>query len=161
MRKFLVPLFFVLIIAVLAGVVFLTPKYLKRESGVLANHSKPAQTDKAESPLKASQIPAPPPQSANQEKAILEIRNELQAVMDLNKKINSVQQSRSAQMLRIQEQAQIQQKILNDIQKNSTSVKPVIPSREALLAQEKLRIIREEAVRNKKILEDTARKTVS
>lgn len=95
-----------------------------------------------------------PPKSADQEKVIQDIRSELQTVMDLNQKINSVQQSKSAQLLRIQEQASIHQKILTDIQKASDVKKPAMPSREALLAQEKLRIIREETLRNKKILED-------
>ena len=47
----------------------------------------------------------------------------------------------------------IHQRILNDIQKAALAQKTTQPTREALLAQEKLRIIREETLRNKKILE--------
>ena len=105
-------------------------------------------------------IPAAP-RSVEQDKAIQEIRSELQVVMDLNKKINATQQTKSAQILRIQEQAEIHQKILAEIQKISPQTPAKMPSRETLLAQEKLRIIREETMRNKKLLEDTTRKTAA
>lgn len=119
---------------------------------------------KPKSSSSASQVPKSipaAPRSGDQDKVIQEIRSELQSVMDLNEKISGVQQSKSAQILRIQEQAEIHQKILSEIQKVSPQSSSQMPSRETLLAQEKLRIIREETLRNKKLLEDTNRKAAA
>lgn len=95
----------------------------------------------------------PPPDNASSKQAIDEIRRELQNVMALNEKINKVQSSKATQLLKIQEQAVIHQKILANIEQMSAVQTQLMPSREALLAQEKLRIIREETLRNKKTLE--------
>jgi hypothetical protein len=73
--------------------------------------------------------------------------------MQLNEKINQTHASRSAQLLTIQEQAVIHQRILSNIEQLSDTQSKAMPSREALLAQEKLRVIREETLRNKKALE--------
>ena len=107
---------------------------------------------------KPTQRPPAPPKSEDQDQVVRQIRSELQAVMDLNQKINSAQQSQSAQLLRIQEQAQIHQRILGEIQKTTVDKKIQTPSHEALLAQEKLRVIREETLRNKKTLDDNLHK---
>ena len=98
-------------------------------------------------------IPAPPKIIANNT-SIQTVQRELQSVIDLNQKINMVQTKKSAQLLRIQDQIMIQQRILNDIQRSVRTPKTGQPSRDALLAQEKLRIIHEESLQNKKTLED-------
>ncbi len=158
MKKFIIP-GLVVFVAALVGVVYViiqtvpNKPFSKTKSSVAS--VKPSSTVKAVSRLPVA------PQSADQDKVIKEIREELQTVMVLNKKINSVQQSKSAQMLRIQEQAQIHQKILSEIQLISGGQRPKLPSRETLLAQEKLRIIREETLRNKKLLQDSAQKPAS
>ncbi len=95
-----------------------------------------------------------PPVSSDQNKAILNVQSELREILALNQKINAVQTSKTSQILRIQEQALIHQRILNEIEKASQAANPAQPAREVLLAQEKLRIIREETLRNKKLLED-------
>ncbi|MFH0984556.1 MAG: hypothetical protein V1882_03355 [Candidatus Omnitrophota bacterium] len=95
--------------------------------------------------LKPGYVPPPPRPRAT----VPQIRQEIQDILNLNKKIKSLQSGRSAQLQRIQEQARIHQKILNDLeatQKQSGSEKAF--SKNALLAQEKLRIIHEETQRN-------------
>lgn len=163
----------ILIICSLLGIVVIaiaSVYLLKRTSaGITSNksvaeisNSKDEITKKTSSvkAVSANAVPLPPT-AGDQDKVIQDIRRQLQDVMDLNAKINSVQQSKSTQLLRIQDQASIHQKILADIQKTASVKVPVLPSREALLAQEKLRIIREETLRNKKILEDrTSSKTI-
>jgi|GEM_PF-5522733 len=164
MKKMFAVLFFVAVIAVLAAIVFLLPRFLNKKTNlpVRASVSLDQEIQKADlSTLTPPKTPAPPSQSVDQEKAIRDIRRELQSVMDLNSQINAVKQTGSSQMLRIQEQVQIQQKMLVDIQRISTSANAKIPSREALLAQEKLRMIHEQTLRNTKILEETVRKTAS
>lgn len=138
----------ILLAALLLGVVLLSGK---KTSAPAKSASAPvSETSMSKKPV----IPAAP-KTADQEKIIQNIRQELKAVMDLNQKINAVQTSKSAQLLRIEEQAAIHQKILADIQKStSNSAATAVPTREALLAQEKLRIIREETLRNRKILEE-------
>jgi hypothetical protein len=91
--------------------------------------------------------------SVAQENEIQKVRKELQAVMDLNKKISQMQAARSELLLRMEEKTLIQQKILEGIQKKTVKVSAV-PTKEALLSQEKLRTIREEAMRSKKILDE-------
>jgi len=95
----------------------------------------------------------PPPASPI---VVPQVRQEIQNIFALNKKIQTVQSGSSAQLQRIQEQARIHQEILNQLEtsaQNPESVKKV-SSKEALLAQEKLRIIHEETQRNNMIIED-------
>jgi len=111
-------------------------------------------TESASLPSASKNIVIPqPPNEAASKQVIDEIRRELQSVMALNEKINQVQSSKAAQLLKIQEQAVIHQRILATIEQMSSVQSKSMPSREALLAQEKLRIIREETLRNKKTLE--------
>lgn len=118
--------------------------------------SKPAQSAESlaesASVRKPASVPTPPDEGAAKQ-SIGEIRRELQAIMQLNERINQVQTTKSEQLLKIQEQAVIHQKILATIEQLSETQAKAIPSREALLTQEKLRVIREEALRNKKDLE--------
>lgn len=129
----------------------------------MAMLSKSKQTPKLISTkaLKVINIPLPPKIVAT-DHSIQNIQRELQSVIELNKKINSVQTKKTTQLLRIQEQVLIQQKILDDIQSSAeqTSEKSS-PSREALLAQEKLKIIHEETLKSKKILDEEARSKIS
>ncbi len=161
MKKFIIPGAIILVLAI-AGAVFLITKTAPLASLTSAakssQHEAPAVNAAETIPSRApGKIPAAP-RTSSQDTAIKEIRHELQVVMDLNQKINKTQQSKSAQLLRIQEQAQIHQRILAKIQKASGDQPSKIPSRETLLAQEKLRIIREETLRNKKLLDETSRK---
>ena len=97
-------------------------------------------------------VHVPPPPTARA--SVPQIRQEIQKILDLNKKIKNVQSGSSAQFQRVQEQARIHQKILNDLeatQKQSSSQK--VPTKSALLAQEKLRIIHEETQRSAKVVE--------
>jgi len=84
-----------------------------------------------------------------------QVRQEIEKIFELNKKIKSVQSGRSVQLQRVQEQARIHQKILDELeasQKQSEGQKASAKS--ALLAQEKLRIIHEETQRNTKTIND-------
>ncbi|HCM43042.1 MAG TPA: hypothetical protein DIS66_07015 [Candidatus Omnitrophica bacterium] len=131
-----------------------------------ANSAKapPAKAESVSAPAVSKNIAIPqPPNDASSKQAIDEIRRELQSVMALNEKINQTHSSKAAQLLKIQEQAVIHQRILANIEQMSSMPTKSMPSREALLAQEKLRIIREETLRNKKTLEkiQPASKTVS
>lgn len=109
---------------------------------------------KSGSPVKPGYVP-PPPKSGEPQ-----IRQEIQRILDLDKKIKSLQLNRSAQLQRIQEQARIHQKILNELEtskKTNVAAKPL--GHEALLAQEKLRIIREETQRNTKTVDELQQKS--
>ena len=95
----------------------------------------------------------PPPVSRL---AVPQIRQEIQKILDLNKKIKMIQGGRTGQFQRVQEQARIHQKILNQLEASPGSEAKLTsktPSKEALLAQEKLRIIHEETQRNAALLE--------
>ncbi len=97
----------------------------------------------------------PPPKTAEPQ-----IRQEIQRILDLDKKIKSLQLNRSAQLQRIQEQARIHQKILGELEaskKANTVSKPL--EKDALLAQEKIRIIREETQRNSKMVDEIQKKS--
>jgi hypothetical protein len=84
---------------------------------------------------------------------VSQIRNEVQKILDLNKRIKNLQGDRVSQMQRIQEQARIHQKILDQLESGTRSTKAVkSPGKEALLAQEKLRIISEETKKNQQVL---------
>lgn len=111
--------------------------------------------------LKPGYVPPPPRPKAS----VPQIRQEIQEILDLNKKIKSLQSGRSAQLQRIQEQARIHQKILNDLEvSQKQSGKEKTFSKNALLAQEKLRIIHEETQRNAQAineLKEMPAKTVS
>jgi hypothetical protein len=101
--------------------------------------------------VKPGYVPPPPKPSAS----VPQIRQEIQKILELNKKIQSVQSGRSSQLQRVQEQARIHQKILNDLeasQKQASSKKA--PTKSALLAQEKLRIIHEETQRNAQMISE-------
>lgn len=93
------------------------------------------------------------PKLSGQENEIQRIRKELQAVMDLNKKINSIHTARTDLLVRLDDKTLAQQKILNGIQRSEIKV-PEVLSRETLLAQEKLRMIREETMRSKKVFDE-------
>lgn len=102
-------------------------------------------------PLGAKSVPPPPTPRV----AVPQIRQEIQKILDLNKKIQKVQTGRSVQLQRVQEQARIHQKILNELevsQKQTAGQK--VPEKNSLLAQEKLRIIHEETQRNAKAIDD-------
>ena len=89
-------------------------------------------------------IPPPAPRIA-----LPQIRQEIQKILDLNKRIRNIQGGSVLQFRKIQEQARIHQKILNEIegsQKSELGAKT--PDKETLLAQEKLRIIHEESKRD-------------
>lgn len=102
------------------------------------------------SATRAGAVPPPPTPRAS----VPKIRQDIQRILDLNKKIKNVQSGSSVQFQRVQEQARIHQKILNELevtQKQASSQK--IPTKSALLAQEKLRIIHEETQRNSQMME--------
>ena len=94
----------------------------------------------------------PPPPIART--SVPQIRQEIQKILDLNKKIKNLQGGSTAQFQRVQEQARIHQKILNELEASQKQVSAQkVPTKNALLAQEKLRIIHEETQRNAKVLE--------
>ena len=99
----------------------------------------------------AKPVVVPPPPAARA--SVPQIRQEIQKILDLNKKIKSVQSGSAAQFQRVQEQARIHQKILTEIevsQKKALAQK--VPTKNAFLAQEKLRIIHTETQRNAKMV---------
>ncbi len=101
---------------------------------------------------KIKRLVSPPPPVPRM--VVPQIRQEVQKILDLNKQIKSVQAGRAGEFRRVQEQAQLHQKILNDLENAKQDVKDrKIPQREDLLAQEKLRIIHEETQRNMALLE--------
>jgi hypothetical protein len=102
-------------------------------------------------PLRPGYVPPPPVPRAS----VPQVRQEIQKILDLNKKIKNLQSGRALQLQRVQEQARIHQKILNDLeasQKQADGQK--VSAKNALLAQEKLRIIHEETQRNVQAIED-------
>ena len=99
--------------------------------------------------MKPGYVPPPPVGRVS----VPQIRQEIQKILDLNKKIKHIQGGSPAQFQRVQEQARIHQKILNELeasQKNASAQQ--VPSRNVLLAQEKLRIIHEETQHNATML---------
>jgi hypothetical protein len=102
-------------------------------------------------PLKPGYVPPPPVPRAS----VSQVRQEIQKILDLNKKIKNLQSGRAMQFQRVQEQARIHQKILNELetsQKQAAGQKA--SAKTALLAQEKLRIIHEETQRNAQAVND-------
>lgn len=150
-------LFIILIVAVAAGASAYYFFALKPSADKKVSASGTTNT----AAKKSFNIPKPPGNNQATQQVIDEIRKELQNVMVLNEKINQTQSSKAAQLLRIQEQAATHQRILANIEQISDLESPAVPTRDALLAQEKLRIIREETLRNKKILEKASPKTTS
>jgi len=111
---------------------------------------KPAVKTSTATPLKPGYVPPPPTPRAS----VPQIRQEIQKIFELNNKIKNVQSGRSIQLQRVQEQARIHQKILNELevsQKQTAGQKS--SEKNTLLAQEKLRIIHEETQRNVQSLE--------
>lgn len=96
-------------------------------------------------------VPPPPiPRTS-----VAQIREEIEKILELNKKIKSVQGGRSGQLQRVQEQARIHQKILNDLETSQRSaIEQKNPTKAAVLAQEKLRIIHEETRRNAQMVSE-------
>ncbi len=102
-------------------------------------------------PVKPGYVPPPPTPRAS----VPQVRQEIQKILDLNKKIKNLQSGRAIQLQRVQEQARIHQKILNELeasQKQADGQKA--SAKNALLAQEKLRIIHEETQRNAQAIDD-------
>jgi hypothetical protein len=108
--------------------------------------------------VKPGYVPLPPTPRAS----VPQIRQEIQRILELNKKIKSVQSGSAVQLQRVQEQARIHEKILVDLEnaQAQTSVQKV-PLKTALLAQEKIRIIHEETQRNAKMIEGLKAVTAS
>ncbi len=121
---------------------------LSDPKSVVASKAVPSKTA---SSLKQSYVPPPPVPRAS----VPQIRQEIQKILELNQKIKSVQGGRSVQLQRVQEQARIHQKILNELE---ASQKPDAdqknPAKSAILAQEKLRIIHEETQRNAQMVSE-------
>lgn len=100
--------------------------------------------------LKPGYVPPPPVPRAS----VSQIRQEIQKIFELNTRIKSVESGRLLQLQRVQDQARIHQRILNELdatQKHAEGQKASAKS--ALLAQEKLRIIHEETLRNAQAIE--------
>lgn len=100
----------------------------------------------------------PPPKTGSPQ-----IRQEIQRILDLDQKIRNLKTNRTAQLQRIQEQARIHQRILNELETSRKTVavglKP--PDKGVLLAQEKLRIIRETTLRNAKVVNELQKKSAT
>ncbi len=110
---------------------------------------KPSVRTAPATPLKPGYVPPPPTPRAS----VPQIRQEIQKIFELNKKIKNVQSGRSVQLQRVQEQARIHQKILNELEASQKQTKGQKASaKNALLAQEKLRIIHEETQRNAQMI---------
>ncbi len=106
---------------------------------------------KASPLMKPGYVPPPPTPRVS----VPRIRQEIQKILELNKQIRNVQNGSSAQLQRVQEQARIHQRILNELENSQKSaVGQKTHERNALLSQEKIRIIHEETQRNTQIIED-------
>jgi hypothetical protein len=102
-------------------------------------------------PLKPGYVPPPPTSRVS----VPQIRQEIQKIFELNKRIKNLQGGRSVQLQRVQEQARIHQKILDQLeisQKQANGKK--VSAKNAFLAQEKLRIIHEDTQRNTQAIAD-------
>ena len=128
-----------------------TPKGVVRPNPA---SSKKASVRPPAKGVKPGYVPPPPKAGEPQ------IRQEIQKILDLDKKIKSLQTNRSAQLQRIQEQARIHQKILGELEasKKKTAVQKPL-DKDVLLAQEKIRIIHEETQRNTKMVDDIQKKS--
>jgi hypothetical protein len=110
----------------------------------------PAQVGKTSS-LKPGYVPPPPTPRTS----VSQIRQEIQKIFELNKKIKNVQSGRSVQLQHVQEQARIHQKILDGLEASQKQAEgQKVSAKNTLLAQEKLRIIHEETQRNAQTMDD-------
>lgn len=85
---------------------------------------------------------------------VVKIQKEIQGILKLNEELKDRYRSQVKEIQRINEQAKIHQKILDDISKIPR--KPVVlkpQDTEELLKQEKLRMIEQETVANRKFIE--------
>lgn len=139
------------------GIVRLITKPRAQSSKISAKTAKAvAKETSVRSSAKGGKAGSIPPPKAGEP----QIRQEIQKILDLDKRIKSLQMNKSAQLQRIQEQARIHQKILGELEaskKNGSGRKPL--DKDALLAQEKLRIIREETQRNVKMVDEIQKKS--
>lgn len=95
----------------------------------------------------------PAPRAPVPQVALPKIQKNIQKILDFNKQIRDVRVGQSTQLQRIQEQAQIHQKILGEMEAaRRKTVNPKTPTKETLLVQEKLRMIHEETQRNSKLI---------
>lgn len=136
-----------------AGVGSAATQVLAEKSSVQSEKTtpeKPSVQGAKIASVKPGYVPPPPTPRAS----VPQIRQEIQKIFDLNKKIKSVQGGRSAQLQRVQEQARIHQKILNELEASQKQTSGQKASPSALLAQEKLRIIHEETQRNTQVVND-------
>ena len=108
---------------------------------------------------KIEKLAVPPPPVSRL--AVPQIRQEIQRILELNKQIKNVQNGRTGQFQRVQEQARLHEKILNDLESSKQEAKGrKVPQKEDLLAQEKLRIIHEETQQGKELLEGSEKKSL-
>jgi hypothetical protein len=111
---------------------------------------KPSVLPAPSASVKPGYVPPPPKQDAS----LPQIRQEIQRILDLNKKIKNVQSGRSVQLQHVQEQARIHQKILVQLEATQKQAEGQKASaKNALLAQEKLRIIHEETQRGTQVMD--------
>ena len=104
--------------------------------------------------VKPGYVPAAPPRTPPPQTQ--QIRQEIQSILALNQKIKNIQGDRVQQLQRIQEQARLHQKVLDQIDAESAESERAATAKEALLAQEKLRIIHDEAKRSQELLSAVA-----
>ena len=97
-------------------------------------------------------VPHPP----SPQVPVPELRQEIQRVLDMNKRIQTLQGGSAAQLQRVQEQARIHQRILNQLESSAASKdrSGKNPEKDVLLAQEKMRIIYEETRSNRAMFEE-------
>ncbi len=90
-------------------------------------------------------VPAPPAIPP----AVPKIRQEIQRILDLNKRIRSVQGTRVKQIQQVRDQSRVHQKILTDLERfQKPGGVQKVPSKSAILGQEKLRVGHENNKRN-------------
>ncbi len=112
--------------------------------------AKPSVRTATVTPLKPGYVPPPPTPRAS----VPQIRQELQKIFELNKKIKNLQGGRSVQLQRVQDQARIHQKILVQLEASQKQAEGQNASEKMpFVSQEKLRIIHEETQRNAQALE--------
>jgi len=80
-------------------------------------------------------VPAPPAVPPS----VPKLRQEIQRILDLNKRIQSLQGTRIKQIQQVRDQAKAHQKILTDLERFQKPGGQKVPSKSAILGQEKLR----------------------
>lgn len=96
---------------------------------------------------------------SNSQSNLTEINRQLQEIIRMNDAIKASQATKIAELQRIQEQAKIHQKILNNLVMSKATAPVVRPSDvDEVLRQEKIRLIREQASRNAEIVKAIERK---